>query len=84
MAKPQYAVLVISPWRNPNTGEHGEKFIKVGIAYERPSATGFTVYIDAGISVSGKLLITLDNDAVKPSKKAPTAHQPFPDDDIPF
>jgi hypothetical protein len=79
VAKEQYAVLVISPWRNPSTGEEGTRFIKVGIAYER-DVGGFTCYLYDNVAVSGKLLIAPDLDEQSKSKKqqTPTANQPFP------
>jgi hypothetical protein len=57
----KYKVLLASPWENPNNGTSGVTWTVAGRAFVSRDGTGMNVFIHNNLSVSGMLVIKLDD-----------------------
>lgn len=94
----KYKVLLASPWTNAGSGLSGTTWTTVGRAFVSRDGHGMNVYIHEGLSVTGMLVIKLDDGsddsyhgsaaeakqahARRKQKAEPSSHQPFTADPL--
>lgn len=74
----KYKVLLASPWFNANSEASGTTWTVVGRAFLSRDGNGMNVYIHENLSVSGMLVIKVDDgsgDSFRGSEAEPNAAQ---------